>query len=150
LWTSKKLTGVVILITIFIIGCFGNHGNIRKQAETDDKVNLAELRDNWDKYDIYYGMKSNRLADAIMFDPKDNGKNLEGDSWIKIEDQETLDEKIKALQSRYDYAKVHIIEGVDNRSFGYMYYGGWFHVYVKIVDEQTLYVSSLPHYITAP
>ncbi len=52
-----------------------------------------------------------------MFDPKDNGKKLEGDSWIKIEDQETLDEKIKTVQSRYDYAKVHIIEGKDNQFF---------------------------------
>jgi len=36
-------------------------------------------------------MRSNRNADAIMFDPKENGKKLDGDSWIKIEDQETLD-----------------------------------------------------------
>jgi len=48
----KRLTGAVILITIFIMGCSGNHGNIRKQADTDDKVNLAELRKNWDEYDI--------------------------------------------------------------------------------------------------
>ncbi|MBT8358107.1 MAG: hypothetical protein KJO61_10105 [Deltaproteobacteria bacterium] len=85
-----------------------------------------------------------------MFDPKDNGKKLEGKSWIKIEDQKTLDGKIKALQIIYDYAKVHIIEGADNQSFGYMYYGGWFHIYIKTVDQQTLYVSSLPNYITAP
>jgi len=91
------------------MGCSENHGNIRKQADTDDKVNLAELRKNWDKYDIYYGMRSNWNADAIMFDPKENGKKLDGDSWIKIEDQETLDKKIKALQSRYDYVKIHII-----------------------------------------
>ena len=85
-----------------------------------------------------------------MFDPKDNGKKLKGDSWIKIEDQETLVEKIKGLQSIYDYAKVHIIEGADNQFFGYMYYGGYFHVSVNIVDEQTLYVSSLPRYKSAP
>ena len=85
-----------------------------------------------------------------MFDPKDNGKKLKGDSWIKIEDQEILVEKIKGLQSIYDYAKVHIIEGADNQFFGYMYYGGYFHVSVNIVDEQTLYVSSLPRHKQAP
>jgi hypothetical protein len=95
-------------------------------------------------------MRSNRYADAIMFDPKDNGKKLEGDSWIKIEDRETLDEKIGSLQSIYKYAKVHIIEGGDNQIFGYMYYAGYFHVSVKIVDEQTLYVSSLERYKSAP
>ena len=123
-----------------------NYGQIKKQTGADDKVTLAELRDNWDDYYIYYGMRSNRYADAIMFDPKDNGKKLEGDSWIKIVDQESLDEKIIELQSIYSHAKVHIIEGVDNQFFGYMYYGGDFHVSVKIVDEETLYVSSLPPY----
>jgi len=146
----KKLAGIVILILIFIMGCSGNYGQIKKQTGADDKVTLSELRDNWDDYDIYYGMRSNRYADAIMFDPKDNGKKLKGDSWIKIEDQETLVEKIKGLQSIYDYAKVHIIEGADNQFFGYMYYGGYFHVSVNIVDEQTLYVSSLPRYKSAP
>ena len=146
----KKLAGIVILILIFIMGCSGNYGQIKKQTGADDKVTLSELRDNWDDYDIYYGMRSNRYADAIMFDPKDNGKKLKGDSWIKIEDQETLVEKIKGLQGIYDYAKVHIIEGADNQFFGYMYYGGYFHVSVNIVDEQTLYVSSLPRYKSAP
>lgn len=146
----KKLAGIVILILIFIMGCSGNYGQIKKQTGADDKVTLSELRDNWDDYDIYYGMRSNRYADAIMFDPKDNGKKLKGDSWIKIEDQETLVEKIKGLQSIYDYAKVHIIEGADNQFFGYMYYGGYFHVSVNIVDEQTLYVSSLPRHKQAP
>lgn len=146
----KKLAGIVILILIFIMGCSGNYGQIKKQTGADDKVTLSELRDNWDDYDIYYGMRSNRYADAIMFDPKDNGKKLKGDSWIKIEDQETLVEKIKGLQSIYDYAKVHIIDGADNQFFGYMYYGGYFHVSVNIVDEQTLYVSSLPRYKSAP
>ena len=146
----KKLAGIVILILIFIMGCSGNYGQIKKQTGADDKVTLSELRDNWDDYDIYYGMRSNRYADAIMFDPKDNGKKLKGDSWIKIEDQETLVEKIKGLQGIYDYAKVHIIEGADNQFFGYMYYGGYFHVSVYIVDEQTLYVSSLPRHKQAP
>lgn len=146
----KKLAGIVILILIFIMGCSGNYGQIKKQTGADDKVTLSELRDNWDDYDIYYGMRSNRYADAIMFDPKDNGKKLKGDSWIKIEDQETLVEKIKGLQGIYDYAKVHIIEGADNQFFGYMYYGGYFHVSVNIVDEQTLYVSSLPRHKQAP
>jgi hypothetical protein len=146
----KRFTGIFIIIAALIIGCSANYGQIKKQTGADVKVTIAELRDNWDDYDIYYGMRSNRGTDAIMFDPKDNFKKLEGDSWVKIEDLETLDEKKEELQSIYSYAKVHIIEGVDNQFFGYMYYGGYFHVSVNIVDEQTLYVSSLPVYKSAP
>ncbi len=146
----KRLAGIVILIFIFIIGCSGTYGKIRKQTDTEDKVTLAELRDNWDDYDIYYGRRSNRYADAIMFDPKNNSTKLSGDSWIKIEDQETLDEKIKDIQSLYNYPRVHLIEGVENQVFGYMYYPGLIHITVNIVDERTLYVSSLPKYKSTP
>lgn len=146
----KRLAGIFILIVALVMGCSGNYGKISKQNGTEEKITIAELRDNWDNYDIYYGMRSNRYADAIMFDPKDNGKKLEGDSWIKIEDRETLDEKIGALQSIYKYAKVHIIEGSDNQFFGYMYYPSYLYVPVKIADERTLYVSTLPPYKSAP
>ena len=149
----KKLTGILILLFIFIMGCSGNTGNngkIRKQTGAGDKITLAELRDNWNDYDIYYGMRSNRWADAIMFDPKNNGTRLTGDSWIKIEDKETLDEKIKEVKSWYNYRRVYLIEGKDNQVFGYMFYPYYLRVPVEIVDEQTLYIGSLPRYKSAP
>ena len=147
---TKKLAGIVILILIFIMGCSGNYGKIRKQTGSEGKVTLAELRDSWDDYDIYYGRRSNSYADAIMFDPKNNSTRLSGDSWIKIEDPETLDQTIKDIQSLYNYARVHLIEGPDNQVFGYMYYPGYFLVVVNVVDERTLYVSSLPKYKSTP
>ena len=149
----KKLTGILILIFIFIMGCSGNTGNngkIRKQTGTGDKITLAELRDNWNDYGIYYGMRSNRWADAIMFDPKNNGTRLIGDSWINIYDQETLDKKIKEVKLWYNYKRVYLIEGKDNQVFGYMFYPYYLQVPVEIVDEQTLYIGSLPRYKSAP
>ena len=146
----KRLVGILILLFIFIMGCSGNNGKIRKQSGAGDKVKLAQLRDNWKEYDIYYGMRSNRYNDAIMFDPKNNATRLTGDSWIKIENQETLDEKIEEIQMLYRYAKVHLIEGEENAVFGYMYYAFYLSVPVQIVDDRTLYVGSLPRYKSAP
>ena len=148
-----KYFSLMLLAFVFIMGCSGNTGNngkIRKQTGTGDKVTLAKLRDNWNDYDIYFSMRSNRWADAIMFDPKNNGTRLTGDSWIKIEDQETLDEKIKEVKSWYNYRRVYLIEGKDNQVFGYMFYPYYLRVPVEIVDEQTLYVGSLPRYKSAP
>ena len=148
-----KYVYLVLIAFVFIIGCSGNTGNngkIRKQTGTGDRITLAELRDNWNDYDIYYGMRSNRWADAIMFDPKNNSTRLTGDSWIKIDDQETLDTKIKELQMLYRYARVHLVEGSDNQVFGYMYYSFYLRAPVEIVNEQTLYIGSLPRYKSAP
>jgi hypothetical protein len=150
---NKNLAGILIFLFIFIMGCAaetGSYGKVKKQSGTEDKITLAELRDNWDDYDIYYAKRSNRWADAIMFDPKNNGTKLTGDSWIKIDDQETLDKKIKEVKLWYNYKRVYLIEGEDNQVFGYMFYPYYLRVPVEIVDEQTLYVGALPRYRSAP
>jgi hypothetical protein len=146
----KTLAGIVILIFVFIMGCSGTNGKIVKQTGTEDKMTLAELRENWEEYTIYYSYRWDSRPSAIMFDPKNNDKKLVGDSWYKIEDQEALSETIRTIQQQYDYAKVEIIEGPDNKFFGYMYYPYWLHIPVKIVDERTLYVGTLPPYQSAP
>ncbi len=148
--TISRLSGIVFLVFVLIVGCSGPNGNVVKQTANEDKVTLTELRDNWDDYDIYYSMRSNRWADAIMFDPKDNNTTLTGDSWFKIESQESLDEKIKEVKSWYDYRRVFLIVGADNQVYGYMFYPYYLRVPVEIVDEQTLYVGSLPNYKSAP
>ena len=148
--TINRLAGITFLILVLIVGCSGPNGNIRKQTDNEDKVTLAELRDNWDDYDVYYSMRSNRWADAIMFDPKSNNTKVTGDSWFKIEDQEALDEKIREVKIWYDYKRVFLIAGTDNQVFGYMFYPYYLRVPVEIVDEQTLYVGRLPGYGSAP
>ena len=148
--TISRLSGIVLLILVLIAGCSGPNGNIRKQTDNADKVTLAELRDHWDDYDIYYSMRSNRWADAIMFDPKDNNTTLTGDSWYKIESQQALDEKIQEVRNWYDYKRVFLIVGPDNQVYGYMFYPYHLRVPVEIVDEQTLYVGSLRGYGSAP
>jgi hypothetical protein len=140
----KRLAGIVILIFTFIMGCSGTYGKIRKQTGTEDKMTLAELRENWEEYTIYYSYRHDSRPAAIMFDPKNDDKKLVGDSWHKIEDQETLSETISIIQQRYDNAEVEIIEGPDNQVFGYMYYPSYLYVPVKVIDERTLYVTTLP------
>jgi hypothetical protein len=145
-----KITGLLIIVSFIIIGCSGLYGGIRKQTGTDNKVILSELRNNSDDYYIYYGKRSIRWADALMFDPKNSHTNLSGDSWIRIEDKETLDEKIKEIQSLYKNPTIYLIEGANKQFFGYMYYSGNFHIPLKSVDEQTLHVLPPQEYWSAP
>ena len=133
-----------------IAGCSGPNGNIRKQTDNENKVTLAELRDSWEDYDIYYSMRGIRWAGAIMFDPKNNNTTITGDSWFKIESQEALDEKIKEVRVFYDYRRVFLIVGEDDQVYGYMFYPYYLRLPVEIVDEQTLYLGSLPDYGSAP
>jgi hypothetical protein len=147
---NKKLAGLVILIITFIVSCSGDNGKIRKQTPADNNMTLSELRDSWQDYHIYYGTRGYPRPEGIMFDPKSNDTRLVGESWIKISDQKTLSESISMIQSRYDYAKVEIIEGPDKQNFGYLYYPYWLYIPVKKVNERTLYVSSMPPHASAP
>jgi hypothetical protein len=146
----KKMTGIAIILFALFVGCLGTYGKITKQTGSAPKVTQAELSENWDDYDVYFGMRSGRRASAVIFDPKDNGTQLTGDSWIKIEDSETLSVKIKEIDGQYKHASVNIIEGPDNQAFGFIYYPSYLHLPVKVVDEQTLYVSTLPPYKSTP
>ncbi len=148
--TFKSLAGVIIFIVVFVMGCSGDYGKIGKQTDLDNKMTLAELRENWEAYTIYYCYRWNSRPSALMFDPKNNDKTLIGDGWYKIEDQQTLSETIKIIQQQYDYAKVEVITGPDNQVFGYMYYPFYLYVPVKVVDERTLHVSTLPPNKSAP
>ena len=112
-------------------------------------MSLAELRKNWEDYQISSGTRGGRpRPQSIMFDPKNNDIRVLGDSWIKIADQPSLSEAINAIQYDYDNAKVEIIEGPDGRFFGYMY--SPMHINVKIVDEQTLYIDEMAGRGSAP
>lgn len=147
---TVRITGLSVILFVFIIGCAGSYGGIRKQTGTDNMVTLSKLRDNLDDYHTYYGKRSIQRTDALMFDPKHGDTNLTGDSWIKIEDEETLDEKIKEIRSMYHSPKIYLIEGADKQFFGYMYYSGKFHIPIKIVDEQTLHVLPPHEYWSGP
>ena len=105
----------------FIIGCSGEYGIVKRQPPADNNMTLAELRDSWQDYHIYYGTRGYPRPEGIMFDPKNNDTRLVGESWIKISDQKTLSESISMIQTRYDYAKVEIIEGPDKQIYGYLY-----------------------------
>ena len=144
-----RLAVIASLIIGFMMGCSGNYGKIRYQTGTEDKITLAELKDNWDEYDTYYSRSSNRWAAAIMFDPKNNGTKLTGDSWIKIKNQEVLSVSIREIQLYYRNARVKIIEGPDNHVFGYMY-TSYLQIPVSVVDERTLYVGSPQDFASAP
>ena len=148
----RTLKYICLLVIGFalIMGCSGDNGKIRKQTPADNNMKLAELRDSWQDYHIYYGTRGYPRPEGIMFDPKNNDTRLVGDSWIKIADQQSLSEAISMIQTRYDYTKVEIIEGPDNQFYGYMYYPHWLYIPVKRVDERTLYVSSMPPHASAP
>ena len=141
----------MLIVVLLSMGCSGDYAKIKKQTPTDNKMTLAELRKNWQDYHIYYGTRGDQTPAGIMFDPKNDGTRLVGDSWIKIADQQTLYETMEIIETVWGRGyEVVLIEGPDGRLFGYMYYPwkgssyGRAEISLEMVDEQTLYVGSMP------
>ena len=143
-----KSVCLLFIALVLLVGCSGDYGIIKSQTSTDNKMTLAELRENREDYHIYYENSGN-LRNRIMFDPKNDETRLVGDSWHKIEDQQTLSETIREIQTIHDFTEVMIIEGQDGRLLGYMYYSWGYRLYgtpsdivVRRVDEHTVYVQA--------
>ena len=55
-----------------------------------------------------------------MFDPKDNDKNLTGDSWTKAESKDQMLSRIKQ-RDRHKYGTLYSILDKDDQFYGYIY-----------------------------
>ena len=145
-----KTVCLFFITFVFFVSCSGDYGLVRRQTPTDNKMTLAELRENREDYHVYYAGQGGRLTYKILFDPKNDEIRLVGGGWYKIEDPQTLSERISETQTHWDNHEVMIIEGPDRQFFGYMYCswgtGGGERPFapsgydVKLVDEHTVHV----------
>ena len=135
----------MLIVWVALAGCSTpNYGKIRKPTDSDEQVTIVQLGDNWQYYDVYYATRYSSRPAAVMFDPKSDDKKLVGKGWYKINDPVTLAKTIRIIQIWYSYAIVGIIKSPDGRVFGYMYYPPELNIPIRMLDERTLSVSTLP------
>ena len=128
-----------------VMGCSGNHANIRNLSESESKATQQELLDNWSNYNIRY----NRVV--VVIDPKnDDKKILIEDYWSRVNDHETWaqivngntsdkdDDDISQVWAFYSNSGVREIWSPDNQFYGYVLYRQRELVSAKLVDEYTV------------
>jgi hypothetical protein len=142
-YTYITLIGTVLLLLVSGCAWLRGYGKVRVVSRQEEKLTLEQLKLNWQDYTIYYAGLKVGTAAGVMFDPKDDDKTLAGDTWIKVEDKDTLVELIGVIESYiYFYPRLHRILGPDDQFFGYLFYA-WDHPVFKVVDEKTLYAYDL-------
>jgi hypothetical protein len=138
------LSVINMFLILLISGCVG-YGKIRLQPRDAEKMTIQKLMENWPDYNVYYSGVSIDLAGAIMFDPKDDERELVGHKWWdQVKDPEKLSEIIFWINTYYSnfYPRVWRILGPDDQFYGYMYTGRH-HVLIKVLDERTLWVDEM-------
>lgn len=127
------------LLLIFFYGCAG-YGKItaRPWGET---VKIGDLASNQDGYDIYYAGWYTVYPPCLIFDPKDDGRKLVGDTWYKAEDPDWISDQISWIKSfSQSFPTIQRIYGPDNGVYGFLYCDGGFRTVAKVVDESTIYI----------
>ena len=152
---EKKLylTFIVFVLIFFTSGClqFSNYGKLREQSRDMNTLTIQDLEENWDDYIIsyagYYGSISIKHPSAVMFDPRNDSKELVGDKWTMVKDKHTLSELLGSIQSQESigglYPRLWKILGPDKQFYGFLF-TAWDHVVAKVIDDTKMWVYDLP------
>ena len=144
---------IVFVLIFFLSGCFQlkNYGKLGEQSRDVNKVTIENLKENWNDYLIYYagyyGSLSIKHPSAVMFDPRNDSKELVGDKWTIVKDKHTLSELLSSIQSQEPindlYPRLWKILGPDEHLYGFLF-TAWDHAVMKVIDDTKMWVYDLP------
>lgn len=149
-----KVSVLFIMVALFAFACATPKGATRFEpvAHRDTRAALSDLRQDWRNYSISYGGGSVGLASALIFDPKDDGRHLVGERYLKVEDEETLDRVISVIRSYVTFTPtLYRIYGEEGELFGYVF-TAHFRPFPRKIDDRTLGLPNWksPAYIGGP
>jgi hypothetical protein len=154
---SKTLSGILILIAAWGMGCSANYGKIKPQPENESREAQRELIVSWVDYDIWLVDRKAQLA-VIIFDWKHDDRTILAESsWRRVEDQEMWQEIVKSNTTQDgnfelpgDYSggtsSVQGIWGPDNQLYGLIVYQAYSVSLgsVKLVDQNAVRLTLNP------
>jgi len=148
---------VFIIVAAFLMpGCawLRGYGKVRLSTEYGDDMTIQKLQENWNDYNISYAGMSPSNPAGIMFDRKNDGRELVGDRWIRVEEKETVSEITSWIETYTQFhPRLHVILAPNNKLYGYIFYPwGYDYVVTKVINDKTLYVYDLesPVYLNDP
>ena len=151
----------MLIVVLLALGCSGTYGKYRSQSESESKLTIRELVDNWSDYDIWVSSgpeyKPDRLR-VIIFDPKNDDKKILAASnyhkvvnkqmWTEIVEINTASDGdfiiVRDIERSIHYATfVSEILGLDNQLYGFILYKEDVVELNRVeqVDENTVRVS---------
>jgi len=77
-----------------------------------------------------------------MFDPMNNDTTLTGNAWTRVEKEAEFTKLLKRVTGSFSYTRIWAIVGPEKQLLGYMITPTT-EVFIKVVDEKTIYVSNL-------
>jgi hypothetical protein len=144
----KKSAVFVLLLFLFLLvaGC-ASYGKLRLQSGSGETMTPQELKESWQKYNILATGVEPNVPSAILFDRKEDSRQIIGERWWELKDYRTVSETIDWVEAQEPvgayYPRLWKILGPDGHLYGYMF-TAWDHAVMLIGDDKTMRVMDLP------
>lgn len=144
----RKWVLVISLVSLFpiVAGC-GSYGKLRLQSGPGETMTIQKLKENWQNYHILATGIEPGVPSAIVFDRKDDGRNVIGERWWDLEDygsvSKTIDRIEAEISSGFSYPRLWKILGPDEHLYGYMF-TSWDSAVMIVGEDNTLSLLDIP------
>lgn len=88
-------------------------------------MTIQQLKENWQKYNIFFTGVEPNVPSAIIFDRKDDDREIIGERWWDLKEYNTLSEAIVRIEAQVPlgpyYPRLRKMLGPDDHLYGYVY-----------------------------
>jgi hypothetical protein len=142
----KYMVLAALSIWLIISGC-ASYGKLSLVPRHETDALVEDLLTRTDQYVVHYHGNSQKLVSGILFDPKDDERQLrpEGAMWQAISDPEAIAVIVFTILTASEpgyFPNVYQVTDPEGAFYGYLI-TGWTGLAVEPVDEQTLKVYGL-------
>jgi hypothetical protein len=138
----KHLGTMLIMLAFFAV--FSACAGIVRLQQTPREVQVEKLEDlvaRWEAHDVYATIWRGAQVRAIIFDPKDDSKQIIADRWVKVQSKEELSRFLAHMEAGHT-PRLFSILGPQESFFGYIYTVN-VDIQTQMVNEQTIRVYEI-------
>lgn len=137
---------ISLFLTTILLGCALTVPVSRLETvpRAEQRAKLEDLTKNWQLYDVYTDGPVNSTS-ALIFDPKNDDRNLLGFQYVKVESRRNLQSAVNWIDSYVQYdPRLYKIFDEEGGFYGWVYIA-LYRPMPRRVDEGTLL---LPKYLS--
>ena len=144
----KKYSVVVCgMISLFLVSGCGSYGKLRLPSGSGEIMTTQQLKETWQKYNVLATGVELNVPSAILFDRKEDGREIVGERWWTLKEEKDVHETIDRIESQPPlaafYPRLWKMLGPDGHLYGYIF-TAWDHVVMTIGDDNTMRIRDLP------
>ena len=132
---------ISLVLTLILLGCAVTTpvGRLETVPRTEQKGRLDNLMRNWQDYDVYSDGPVEKTA-GVIFDPKDDERNLVGFQWVKVQSKRNVESAVNWITSFVAYnPKLYKVFDEQGKFYGYVFVADYRPIPTRL-DERTLMI----------